>query len=440
LDPIRKLLTVAWLIFLGAFAGCASGPIVAREVLSDPTMRFGPTRPVDGLGMDAPGPDDPLPPDTVTTRMRIEADPGKQVDGTWLESSTRASAEIAGGFGVEAGYGVAYRKQLIQKLDGYTGPIDDQAVSHGPDAALVLDDGTSLLRAGYRLRMAWDGWLHEPSFGARTTVLGRDTVLLLGYRRSMRSVTISADHLPARNAVDDDYTVDQLFAACEQGFLPGWNLRLDISARLEDGFLQSPYRLVSLFSGHPETNAPGVPRTEPEKHPRSRVRFGAMFRLRRMIQTLSAAIELGAGYGSGSWRVEHQTIEVSYLQRIGDSLIMSAAGGAYHQTRAIFYRDDYPDGPLGAYWSADRELSSYIAWWTRLGLSWMTFPRHGRLLAMFKYITLSASIRALHADYGWEGADSPNGFSSYESLASSERKVFSGGWNFGGWFAFEGGF
>jgi len=440
LDPFRKLLTACCMAVLGYLSGCASGPIVAREVLSDPTMRFGPTRPVESLGMNAPGPDDPLPPNTVTTRMRVEADPGKQVEGTWLESSTRASVEIAGGFGVEAGYGVDYRKQIVCKLSGYAGPVDDRAVSHGPDAALVLDDGTSLLRAGYRLRMAWDGWLHEPSIGARTTVLGRDTVLLLGYRRSMRSLTIPADHLPARDAVSDDYTADQLFAACEQGFLPGWNLRLDVSARLEDGFLQSPYRLVSLFSGRSETNAPGVPRSEPERHPRSRVRWGTMLRLRRMIQALSAAIELGAGYGSGSWRVEHQTIEAAYLQRLGDNFIVSAAGGAYHQTRAIFYRDDYPDGPQGSYWSADRELSSYIAWWARLGMSWMTFPRRGRLLAIFKYITLSAALRTLHADYGWEGADSPNGFSSYDSPASSERKTFAGGWRFGGWFAFEGGF
>ena len=46
---------------------------------------------------------------------------------------------------------------------------------------LVYDDGTSVLRGGYRYRMAFDGALHEPSVTARTVVLGSVNLLFLAF-------------------------------------------------------------------------------------------------------------------------------------------------------------------------------------------------------------------------------------------------------------------
>ncbi|MBW1807206.1 MAG: DUF3570 domain-containing protein [Deltaproteobacteria bacterium] len=441
MDSIRKLTAaLALLALVSTSAGCAKGPVVAREMLADPTMRFKSGRPIAALELPSPQSDDPLPPNTVTTRIQVNADPGAAVKGTWLESTLRGSVEIIGGFGIEAGYGVEYRNQLEQKLDGFDGPLNDTCASHGPDVALVLDDGTSVLRTGYRLRMAWDGWLHEPSVRARTSVLSRDTVVEVGYRRSISAVTIPADKLPARDPVDDDYNIDRLFVAIEQGFLPGWNLRLDLAMQIEEGFLQNPYRLVSLWSHRDNLEPQGIPRTEPENHPDSRIRWGALFRVRWLIQSINAALEFGAGYGSGSWRVEHSLAQVAYLQRIGDQFTLSLRGGAYHQTRALFYRDDYPDGPAGAYWSADRQLSSFVAWWADLGFSWSTFAERGRLIGMFKYFTLETGLRVLQANYAWEGMGSDNGFTNAASLAATERKWFGGGFTIGGFLSVEGGF
>ena len=445
LTPSRPQLAAVCLLLLPGLCllagGCATGPVVAREMLADPTMRFSESRPIEPLGLSDPQADEPLPPDTVMTRLHVHADTGEQVKGTWLEYLIRAAIEIGGGFGVEAGYGLSHQDQLVQKLDGFAGPLGVVATRHGPDAALVLDDGTSIIRAGYRFRMAWNGHLHEPSIRARTSVLSRDTVVEVGYRRSMRSLTIDSEHLPAGDALDDDYSVDRLFAAIEQGFLPGWNLRLDLAMRVDSGFLQSPYRLVSLWSQHGGDTVPsGVPRTMPENHPGSRVRWGSMLRIRRMIESLAAAVELGLGYGAGSWRVEHSMLQAGWLQRLGDQFVLSAQGGAYHQTRASFYLDDYGSGPRGAYWSADASLSSYIAWWAQIGCSWTAFPERGRLLGMFKYLSVEAALRTSRAYYQWEGSGSNNGFTSYAWLASDERQPFGGGWLFGGWLGFEGGF
>lgn len=426
----------------GAAAGCAGGPVVAREVLADPAMRFARADPIPAPGQRTePGPA-LLPPDTVALGTSVQSEPGDDVQGTWFASTLRAAVELVAGIGLEAGYGVSLASERVHKLDGFTGPLDLERTRHGPDAAVVLDDGTSILRAGYRYRTGWDGVLHEPSVVARTLVLRRDTVVEVGYRRSLRTIQVPAARFPARDPVDAEATADRLHAAVEQGLLPGWNLRLEASALIEEGLLESPFRLVSLWARRdPAAAAPaGIPRTEPERHPHARVRWGALFRVRRALTGIGAVVELGAGYGAGTWRVEHATAGARYIQRLGDAFLLELGGGAYHQTRATFYRDDYLQGPPGSFWSADRLLSSYLAFWGEAGLQWTCLPARERLLGMFKYLTLAATFRYVRDDYGWEGDGSNNGFSSHPSLAEAERTAFAGGTHLGGWLEFEGGF
>ncbi len=442
---LKKLALTAWLATL-ALSGCASGPVVGREVLADPAMRFTPGRPVEFLDPQArirSQTETPLPPNTVLTAFDFAREPGKDADGTWFSSALRAAVEIFSGFALEAGYGLSVQNLLVQKLDGFAGPLPYERTRHGPDAALVLDDGTSVFRGGYRYRTSWDGELHEPSVSARTSVLRRDTVLEVGYRHTIATVTIPATKLASAGAVDEDYRVDRLYAALEQGLLPGWNLRLDVAVMLEEGFLHSPFRMVSLWSQRDPANAPlvGVPRTQPENHPDSRFRWGALFRVRRILPALRSVFELGAGHGSGSWRVEHSLAEAAYLQRLGEQFTLQLRAGAYHQTRASFYRDEYPGAPPGSYWSADRTLSSFVAWWAEPALLWTVIPERGRVLSVFKYLTMVLGARVISIDYAWEKLDQDNGFTSYASLSPGEtRRTFDGGMTFGGFLGIEGGF
>jgi hypothetical protein len=273
--------------------------------------------------------------------------------------------------------------------------------------------------------------------------LRHDTVLEVGYRHGIATIDIPASKLPADQPVHDEYTADRLYAALEQGFLPGWNLRLDLAVMLEEGFLQSPFRLVSLWSQRlPQAGGyVGVPRTEPEHHPASRFRWGALFRVRRLLPALKSVFELGAGHGSGSWRVEHTLAQAAYLQRIGDQFTLELRAGAYHQTRASFYRDEYPAAPPGAYWSADRALCSLVAWWAEPALDWTIIPVRGRVLSMFKYLTMVLGVRVESIDYAWEGLQQENGFTSFPSLAAQQsRGRFDGGFSIGGFLGIEGGF
>ena len=437
-------LLLTCLLGTGLVAGCAAERQVAREVLADPLMRFGPGRAVLAPGAAPQRSQAPLATDTLKVSVEAGADPGEQVAGTWLSSGLRAAVEVAAGFGLEAGYGLELARERIFRFDGFAGPLPFERLRHGPATALVYDDGTSVVRAGYSYRMAFDGDLHEPALSARTLILGSDTVVELAYQRSMAAVEVGAGDHPAADPVNEERTADRIGAALEQGFLPGVNLRLDLVAVVEEGYLASPYRLVTLWSHWPAAldDRPGTaPQARPESHPDSRVRWGALARTRFAIPGWAATFELGAGHGSGSWRVEHSQALAGWQQRLGERVRLAASGGIYHQTRADFYRDDYPDGPPGAYWSADRSLSSYVAWWAQLGLGINLIPERGRLLGMFTFLDLELGGRVISADYNFEGLDSANGVTRYASLGDpAARQAFDGGMQFGGWFGMVAGF
>ncbi len=427
-----------------AAAGCGAERLVAREVLADPLMRFEPGRPVRAPSA-PPDPDlRPLPTDTARLRVRAAAEPGAQADGLWIDSEARAAVELAAGFGLEAGYSQRLERRRVFRFDGFHGRLQLERLAHGPVAALVYDDGTSVLRAGYRYRTAFDGDSHAPVISARTLVLGSDTVVELAYRRTMQRLRLAAGQGPALEAVAADRTSDHVLAAVEQGFLPGINLRLELAGAFEEGYLQSPYRWVTLWSHWPATDGPApatAPRARPEQHPPARMRWGALLRARFAIPAWSAAAELGAGWGTGSWRVEHSQAQLGWLQRLGRQLTLELHGGAAHRIRASFYRDDYPDGPPGAHWTADRSLAACLSWWARIGLRLSLLPERGRLLGFLRHLELRLVARLLREDFNFEGLAGDNGFTRYAAPgAAGGRQAYAGGWHYGGWLGLTAGF
>lgn len=425
---------------LACLAGCAGGVRLSRESLADPLMRFDPPPQLRGPSEPRISPDAPIAPNTVISRIVVAAEPGSDVAGTSTESSLRAAVEILSGLALEAGYGLASDRHIEYRLDGFFGPLTVERLAHGPDAAVVVDDGTSLLRLGYRFRTAWDGQTHEPSILARTLILGRDTVLEVGYTRRMQSLVVPAERLPADLPLSEDIRADRFFASLEQGFTPGINLRLDLIAGIEEGFLASPYRKVTLWSQRdPSLPAAGVPRSEPENHPGARHRLEGLLRVRKTVG-VRGVLEAGAGFGRDNWRVEHESLMLGFQLRLLERLVARLSGGAWHQTRASFYRNDYPAGPPGAYWSADRHLASYLAWWAESGVRILWLAENRRLLGLFRHFSLDIGFCFQKTHFDWEGIGSANGFSGFRGAAGPDRKSFAGGQIFVGTLGFEGGF
>ncbi len=417
--------------------------MVAREVLADPIMRFKPSSPIISPGK----PFDTMcklsPNDTINLHVSAQGDGGQQIGGTWVSTDLQGSVDLTSGVGLQAGYAMKYTKERIWRFDGYNGALEFDRIQHGPTAAFVYDDGTSLLQLAYSYQTAFDGDMHIPSIRASTLVLGSDTKVEVGYERIMKKLQLdTSDSPPVLSDVNERSTSDRLFAAIEQGFLPGINIRFTLEALLDNGYLENPYSLVTLWTHWPqEQDSSHVPLAMPESLPDSRTRWGAGIAAKFAIPVFASALEIGASHGWGTWRVEHTSTHLGWEQRLGDRFLLGISAGAYHQTRAQFYRDDYQYGPPGAFWTCNRNLSSYIAWWGRLGLSMYLFPKRGRLLGMFKELTLSLSGRLLRLDYNFEGLSSQNGFTRYSLLGDlGSRESFAGGWQIGGWFSMSAGF
>ena len=430
---------IVLLAALAQTAACFSGAIVGREMLADPAMRFQKTSPLAPHHLLRAEPDRPPAPASVESYLNLSAEPGADTRGLYFEQLTRAAVELGAGFGLEAGYGTQTLQETIMKLDGFSGPFRRELVLHGPDAAVLIDDGSNLLRAGYRLRLSPEGNLHQASLRGRSTLLAQDMLLELGYRYSWQEINIERERLPAAGPVDATRSEDFISCALEKGWLPAWALRLEVELERQQGFLQSPWRLVSLWSPRGQDASALVPASFPENHPPQRFLWAGAIRLHRGLASGRTVLELGGGAGSDSWRVEHQHLQAAWRQRLGDFLLELSAGG-YHQTRAYFYRNDYTGPAPGAWWSADRNLAAQWGWWATAGGNWTHFASRGRLLGMFKYVTLEGGFVFLQLLYATGGLDDPNAFSGWDSAAGGSRRAFAGGQSLGGWMRFEGGF
>jgi hypothetical protein len=314
----------------------------------------------------------------------------------------------------------------LWKVDGFFGRQVFERRSMGPDAGLVYDDGSSILRVGYSYRKAFDGAMHAVSTSVRSNILQSDTVAEIFYRHRRQGIHLGQKDLLPVLPLDDNKIVDMFQAAIEQGFLPGINVRLEVAGLLESGHLESPYRLVTLwphraFQGDMPTQ---TPMSRPETHPDSRVRFGSTLRARFALSSWSSVLEVSLGHGFGTWRVEHSKARLAWLQRLGDVLAYRFGVAFIHQTRASFYQDDYRHGPTGEYWSADISLSSQTAWLADLELNFTWIPQQGRYLGIFRSLRLRWGLAASFSDNSPDGLSSQTGFSVYPALAGNDGRRY----------------
>ena len=132
----------------------------------------------------------------------------------------------------------------------------------------------------------------------------------------------------------------------------------DLSATLQvlEGFQSNPYRRVRLF-GTVEAQ---------ESEPLLRQRVAVQARLRIAIKRAHAARSAcSARFYWDTWGIKSGTAEMSWEQYLVPQFLFRVRGRFYQQARALFYRDagealSYESvGPVGQYFTGDRELSPF---------------------------------------------------------------------------------
>jgi hypothetical protein len=275
---------------------------------------------------------------------------------------------------------------------------------HAFHGGLEVHVGPTTLEAGYTYAFENDYRSNAIDASAKVDLWGKNTTFKIGYSHNFDSVC-DADNRGAmpleRRSLDNSkgcfndkqlgivsepLAIDSYFAAWTQVLTPIMLSEVSASFQALDGFQSNPYRRVRLFSGTVDAQ---------ESEPTLRQRVAVQGRLRIAIKKAHAAVGMSGRFYWDTWNVRSGTAEVTYDQYLGPKFMVRVRGRFYQQTRALFYRDagearSYEAvGPVGQYFTGDRELSPFRDWILGLKLSYMkSADELGKLAKIFEALDL----------------------------------------------------
>jgi hypothetical protein len=296
-------------------------------------------------------------------------------------------------------------------------------IRHIATGGLRINRDSTELGLSYSYGTESDYRSHAIAIDAGTTFLQKNTEIVLSYARGFDKVCTTpfeASDAPsarlaldssdgcftqAENRTDREVSIDNFQAGWTQAWTPVFATQAVLSAGLQHGFLENPYRWVVI--------APSGDRAL-ENHPDNRGRAAVALRGRYYVRVIETALSAGVRLYRDTWDVFGQNYELSAERYLFSGLRVQLRGRYYTQEAALFYSDDYTggepvDGPNGQYWTGDRELSalSNLQYGGRV-----LFSKRGasgaRLLGVFLGFTASASLDLIQTNlerFTWGGVE-----------------------------------
>lgn len=280
---------------------------------------------------------------------------------------------------------------------------DNRQSFHG-GAELRL--GPVALDGGYAYAFEHDYRSQSVDASAKVDLWGKNTTFRLGYAHNFDSVcdvdnagvgvvdrrslgTSKGCFTKTVGIVSMPLAIDSYAASWTQVWSP--IVLSDLSATFQalDGFQSNPYRRVRLFNS---TEAQ-------ESEPTLRQRVAVQARVRIAVTKAKGAVGMLGRFYWDTWGVKSGTAEVSWEEWLHPQLVLRVRGRFYEQTRAFFYRDagetlSYENvGPVGQYFTGDRELSPFRDWLVGIKAAWVrTADEHGKVWRVFETLDLNAKI------------------------------------------------
>ena len=287
------------------------------------------------------------------------------------------------------------------QVDAVSSATSFHDVRHAPHAGMELRVGPTTLDAAYTFSTENDYRSHALNVGAKVDLWGKNTTFLLGYSHNWDQVcdvdNRGAQPLERRSLTTSDgcfsgakglrlepVTVNSYSASLSQIFHPIVAGDITTSFEVIEGFQTNPYRRVRLFGGTVEAQ---------EASPLLRQRVAVQARLRIAVTKLKASVHVLGRYYYDTWGIKAFTAEASWQQYIIPQLLLQVRGRFYQQGRAVFYRDageklSYESvGPVGQYFTGDRENSPFRDYLVGVKLSYLKFANEkGKVGKVFQSI------------------------------------------------------
>ncbi|HEY3495680.1 MAG TPA: DUF3570 domain-containing protein [Polyangiaceae bacterium] len=265
-----------------------------------------------------------------------------------------------------------------------SGPVADitSGATDFHDTRHHVGGGLGLIRKDTRLSVDYsygtesDYRSHGLSVGASTDFFQKNTEIALSYGRGFDEVCTSA-YTPstdpsqrtrldssegcftgAANRASRDVDIDNFQAAWTQAWTPVIATQAVLTASLQHGFLENPYRGVVIASAGQEAL---------ENHPDNRARGAVSLRGKYFWRGFQTAFSGGVRLYRDTWDIFGQTYELEAEKYLTQGLRVLVHGRYYNQSGALFWSDDYTggepvSGPRGQYWTGDREVSPLSSW------------------------------------------------------------------------------
>jgi hypothetical protein len=282
---------------------------------------------------------------------------------------------------------------------------------HAFHAGAEVRVGPTELTAGYTFAFENDYRSHAIDAGAKVDLWGRNTTFRLGYAHNFDSVCdvnnrgvgpLERQALgtsrgcfddKALGLVEEPLAIDSYSLALTQVLSPIILADVSVGVQVVDGFQSNPYRRVRLFSGTVEAQ---------EAEPHLRQRLALQGRLRIAVKQAHAALGFSGRFYDDTWGVRSGTAEVQWEQYLGPRFLVRLRGRFYQQTRALFYRDageakSYEAvGPVGQYFTGDRELSPFRNWLVGVKLSYLrAADERGKVWRVFEALDVNLKFDAI---------------------------------------------
>jgi hypothetical protein len=273
----------------------------------------------------------------------------------------------------------------VDAVSGATSFSDQRQQARG---GLAVNTPLVGLTAGYSYGWEKDYRSHTVSAAARGDFLERNFTYGLAYTRNFDTVCdqnnqnaqgpldlqplASADNcfkVDAQDVVSRKVTTHTFEPSLVWTATPRLLLQGGGTLQVIDGFQSSPYRAVFV----------GSQGRAPQEHvPTLRQRYALFGRARLAVPELGGAVSAMARGYRDTWDVRAVTAEVEILKYLGPSLIVGVHGRYHAQGGAIFFRTatEYRTlGPVGQYWTGDRELSPLQIGLAGLTLAYLKRPQ-----------------------------------------------------------------
>jgi hypothetical protein len=314
-----------------------------------------------------------------------------------VHPQTDVSATLGQTATLSAGYEVDLVSGATPSVYGSSQPDAVSGATQFSDQRQQARGGVSVetpligLGAGYSYGWEKDYRSHTLTASARGDFLERNFTLGLAYTRNFDTVCdqnneaaqspldrqplTSAEHCFKADQADvtthrvavHTFEPSLVWTATPRLLLQGGG-----TVQVVDGFQSSPYRRVAVGSEG---------RTPQEHVPDLRQRFALFARARLALPELRAAVSAMGRVYRDTWDLRAATAEGEVSKYLGPSIIVGARGRFHRQSGVIFFRyaEQYRTlGPVGQYWTGDRELAPLDTLLGGLKLTYLRRPERDK--------------------------------------------------------------